>query len=98
MRASRTASQKFSQSSSIQQRQIISSSYSSLSPLAVRSQASRLTQHVARRWQSTEPAKSEASTADAAKPAEASNEESLKQEIEKKNKEIIDLKVCADGA
>lgn len=96
MRASRTASQKFNTTSSIQQRQIISSSYSSWSSQLLKSQTPRASQHLIRRWQSTEAAKSESASAETAKPAEASSEDALKQEIEKQKKEIIDLKVC-DG-
>ena len=93
MRAGRTASQKLSQPSSIQERQIIASSFSSLSSQTLRSQTPRICQHLTRRWQSTEPAKSESASNETTKPPESSSEDALKQEIEKKNKEIIDLKV-----
>lgn len=49
-------------------------------------------QSTSRRWQSTEAAKDSKPAEGEAKPAEPSAEDALKQEVEKKNKEIIELK------
>lgn len=91
LRSSRAASQHLSQTPRLQQ--ITLSSSSSFSSIARQPSRSAIPQYISRRWQSTETAKDAKATDGEAKPAEPSAEDALKQEVEKKNKEIIDLKV-----
>lgn len=93
LRSSRTASRSIAQTPRIQR--IPSSPLSTLRPNAAILSRSATSQHLSRRWQSTEAAKPEEKAAEGeAAAGGASSEDALKQEIEKKNKEIIDLKVC----
>ena len=81
-------------SHTVSQRPLIQrSSFSSLSPISSRVVPASVTR-IPRRWQSTETEKTpeEPGTSSAPAPESASPEASLKDEIEKKNKEIIDLK------
>lgn len=91
LRSSRAASQHLSQSSRLQQ--ISPSSFSSFSSISRQPSRTAIPQYISRRWQSTEAAKDSKPAEGDAKAAESTAEDALKQEVEKKNKEVIDLKV-----
>jgi len=91
LRSSRAASQAIKQTRT---QHIQLSPYSSLSSRSLRTLQPTASQHFSRRWQSTETQTTSDKPAEGGeKPTEASPEDALKQEIEKKNKEIIELKV-----
>ena len=90
LRQLRASSQSAPQRALIQR-----SSFSSLSPIPSRTPIAASSK-IPRRWQSTETEKASSEAASEGKATESpSPDEPLKQEIEKKNKEIIDLKVSS---
>ncbi|KAK5073074.1 GrpE, mitochondrial [Lithohypha guttulata] len=94
LQSSRAVTQRITQIPRTQQ--ITSSPFSSLSSRSARiAQPAPSSQTWSRRWQSTEAAKSEESkdSSDTQAAPQSSDEvAALKQEIEKKNKEVIDMK------
>lgn len=103
LQSSRSISRQISQTPRNQHS--ATSQFSSLSTRTARTAPSIQSQHLSRRWQSTETAKSDetkdkisdsaGTQTDAGATAASDQSATLKQEIEKQKTEIKDLKVCA---